>query len=132
MLLLVDSNVSDSFYESGLCPGVTDSPTWHPPTFKLGNGHKELLSDCKVTVLHKYFPSPPKTCWLREYQTEGENTDVFVMYMMWLGVFWLFLNNGGFFSRELEVLKLHWNLNLTHPIWTVQTHSLLAQLGQLR
>lgn len=102
------------------------------PLSNLATGHKELLSDCKVTVLHKYFPSPPKTCWLREYQTEGENTDVFVTYIMWFGVFWLVLNNGGFFSRELEVLKLHWNLNLTHPMWTVQTHSLLAQLGQLR
>lgn len=125
--MLVDSNVSDCFYESGLCSGVTDSPTWHPPTFKFGNGHKELLSDCRVMFCINI--SPPKTCWLREYQTEGENTDVFVLYIMWFGIFW-FLNNGGFYSRELEVLRLYWNLNLTHLICAVQTHSLLAQLGQ--
>lgn len=75
--------------KSGLCPGVADSPTWHPPTFKIGNGHKRLPSDYEFTILGKYFLLPSKN-------TQKEKILLYLLHtLMCFGGFGLFLNNGG-------------------------------------
>lgn len=82
LLPLLSLGLASLLREFGLCPAVTESPPRHPPASELSSGHGELLG--VESLLSGMNISPPlqKHASYRESDTEGENTETFVIILI--------------------------------------------------